>query len=99
MPEDCEISIREFFILRRFRRQGLGREAVRRFFEMNPGKYIVAQLATNEPARNFWHSVYVSLGIKYAERSEIESGVRLVIQGPASSLLGLFSCRKAETVL
>lgn len=80
VPDDCQVSIHEFFILRQFRRRGLGREAAIKFFDDFPGKYFIAQLETNIPAIEFWHSIYKNLKIEYDERTEVESGIRILTQ-------------------
>jgi predicted acetyltransferase len=51
----------EFFVLRRYRRTGVGREAAHRIFAEHPGKWEVRQLSANAPATAFWRraiSVY-----------------------------------------
>jgi len=80
LPDDCDISIREFFIKKDYRGNGYGRRAAQEFFRLFPGRYFVAQLIRNKPAIEFWHSVYERLGIRYDEREEIESGVRILTQ-------------------
>lgn len=51
-------SIAEFFILRRYRRSGVGAEAARQIFNaLPPGKWVVAQTLTNTPAQRFWRAV------------------------------------------
>ncbi len=47
----------EFFILRKFRRRGLGTEVARRLFAMLPGEWTVMQLPENRPAIAFWRRV------------------------------------------
>jgi predicted acetyltransferase len=54
-PEAHEIS--EFFILARYRRRGIGAEVARRLFDRFPGRWEVAQLASNTPAQAFWRVV------------------------------------------
>jgi predicted acetyltransferase len=49
--------IREFFILRKFNRLGLGREASIKIFDMYPGKWSVTQVEKNKPAVAFWRKV------------------------------------------
>ena len=80
VPDDREISIQEFFILRKFRGRGIGHRAAENFFKLFPGKYLVAQLTTNKPAIDFWHSVYKSLNIEFDEKEEIESGIKILTQ-------------------
>lgn len=50
-------SMAEFFVLRKYRRQGVGREAARRIFDLFPGRWSVAQIEENHPAQIFWHKV------------------------------------------
>ncbi len=80
IPEDCEISIQEFFILKKFRGKGYGLLGASMFFRKFPGKYFIAQLVDNEPAIGFWRSVYEKLGLKIDQRRETESGVKILTQ-------------------
>jgi predicted acetyltransferase len=50
-------SIAEFFILRKYRRKGLGAEVARRIFDRFPGHWQVAQIAENQQATAFWRKV------------------------------------------
>lgn len=49
-----EYEIQEFFILRKFRRQGVGGIIASMLFDLYHGNWIVQQLAVNTPAINFW---------------------------------------------
>jgi predicted acetyltransferase len=44
----------EFFILRGYRRRGVGGVAARRVFDLFPGKWEVRVVRANEPAQAFW---------------------------------------------
>ena len=50
-------SVAEFFILRKYRRQGIGQTVAQRIFEMFPGGWRVHQDANNLPAQVFWRKV------------------------------------------
>lgn len=50
-------DVGEFFILRKYRRAGVGREAAHRTFARFPGEWQVRQLRTNPTATTFWRSV------------------------------------------
>jgi predicted acetyltransferase len=50
-------EISEFFVLRRYRRQGVGAEAARRMFDRFPGKWEVTELTRNVVAQAFWRQV------------------------------------------
>ena len=47
----------EFFILRKYRRQGVGAQAARRLFQRFPGRWQVRQRAQNPDATAFWRRV------------------------------------------
>ena len=50
-------SLAEFFILRKYRGSGFGRQAAFQIFDQFPGKWHVAQLESNRPAQAFWRKV------------------------------------------
>ena len=52
-----EWSVGEFFILRRYRRQGIGRQVARYIFEKFRGKWEVREIEANQEARHFWEAV------------------------------------------
>lgn len=50
-------SIAEFFILKKYRQQGLGRKVAFYLFNSHKGPWQVFQLKQNKPAQLFWHKV------------------------------------------
>ena len=50
-------SIAEFFILRKYRRQGIGQAVAQRIFDMFSGTWRVHQEAANLRAQAFWRTV------------------------------------------
>lgn len=50
-------SIAEFFILRKYRRQQIGRQAARWIFDRFPWHWRVTQIPENLPAQQFWRRV------------------------------------------
>lgn len=50
-------SVAEFFVLRKYRKSGLGNEAAWALFRLFPGKWRVAVLNCNSPALLFWEKV------------------------------------------
>ena len=50
-------SIAEFFVMRKYRRMGVGRVVAREIFAKFPGKWEVIQCGTNIPSINFWEKV------------------------------------------
>jgi predicted acetyltransferase len=61
-------SMDEFFILRRYRRRGFGRQAARALFDRFPGRWEVGELAANTGAIAFWRRVIAEYtGGRYSE--------------------------------
>jgi predicted acetyltransferase len=52
-----DYRIEDFFIVNKWRRTGVGREALRIVVERYPGKWEVGWLPKNEPAARFWRAV------------------------------------------
>jgi predicted acetyltransferase len=44
----------EFFIVRRYRRRGIGTEIAHQVWERFPGRWEIRVMNSNQPARNFW---------------------------------------------
>lgn len=55
--EENERLMTEFFILRKYRRRGVGREVARQVFDALPGRWEVHVIARNLPAQDFWRAV------------------------------------------
>src|SRR3990172_7064589 len=55
--DDATHSMAEFFILRKYRRHGLGKQVAYRIFDMFPGAWSVSQEDGNLPAQAFWRRV------------------------------------------
>lgn len=47
----------EFFVMRKYRRNGVGRAAALILFNLFPGEWQIRQLAANRSATKFWRSV------------------------------------------
>jgi predicted acetyltransferase len=63
-------EISEFFVLRKHRRRGVGRRAATRLFDMFPGPWEVAELASNVGAQAFWREVIA--GYTHGDFEDIE---------------------------
>ena len=50
-------SIAEFFIMRKYRRKGIGKSAAVKVFDRFPGNWEVIQHGENEPSQVFWEEV------------------------------------------
>lgn len=51
----------QFFVMRKYRRSGLGMRAAKLVFATKPGRWGLHQLANNIPAQKFWDHVIVDL--------------------------------------
>ena len=61
----------EFFVMRKYRRLGVGKEAATRLFDLFSGKWEVAVVAPNTGALGFWRQVIGEYtGGRYEERFE-----------------------------
>jgi predicted acetyltransferase len=69
-------SIAEFFILKKYRRSGIGKEAAKMIFNLYKGEWEVFQVEKNKPAQLFWSKVIAEhTNGAYMER--IENGKRI----------------------
>ena len=50
-------SIAEFFVMKKYRRKGVGKAAAVTIFDMHKGGWEVTQWTNNTPAQLFWNSV------------------------------------------
>jgi predicted acetyltransferase len=50
-------NIAEFFVMKKYRRLGVGREVAWRIFDRFPGCWRVGEMEENQPAQAFWRSV------------------------------------------
>lgn len=50
-------NIAEFFVLKKYRRHGVGKAAAFRIFDRFPGSWEVTQWVSNLPAQRFWEKV------------------------------------------
>lgn len=56
-PAETVWWIDEFFVLRKYRRRGVGAEVARRIFDAFPGTWQVAEMSINTGAQAFWRGV------------------------------------------
>ncbi|MDR6225445.1 GNAT family N-acetyltransferase [Desmospora profundinema] len=55
--EKSVFSIAEFFIMKKYRHSGLGRNVAHTMFDLHKGKWEVFQIERNIPAQHFWRKV------------------------------------------
>lgn len=65
-------DVGEFFVLRKYRGKGVGKEVAHRLFDMFPGAWQVRELPENTPAQAFWRRIIDDYtGGDYVETSEV----------------------------
>ncbi|MCK6206458.1 GNAT family N-acetyltransferase [Bacillus infantis] len=58
VTEDSQsLSINEFFILKKYRREGLGKQVAKDIFGLHKGRWEIFQIEKNKPAQGFWRCV------------------------------------------
>lgn len=57
-PNDNNVySIAEFFIMKKYRKLGVGKEIAKMIFDTFKGEWKVAQIEKNVPAQHFWRNI------------------------------------------
>ncbi len=79
-------EIAEFFVLRKYRRHGIGREAAHGLFDLLQGSWEVRELLDNRPAQEFWRKVIS----EYTHGSFAET-VEPAVTGPFQMVTQRFS--------
>jgi predicted acetyltransferase len=70
IDDPVAMYVSEFFIMRKYRRRGVGAEVARSIFDRYPGSWEVGEAVTNLPAQAFWRKVIGDYtGGRYEERA------------------------------
>ena len=69
----------EFFVMRKYRRAGLGRRAAAEIFPLFPGEWTVRQQRGNAPATSFWRT---AIPYPYRERETADEVIQEFKVGP-----------------
>lgn len=81
--KDEDYDVAEFFVLRKFRRKGVGKHVAHTLFDKFRGRWTVRQLVGNLPAPEFWRKVvseYTSGNYEEIPEFTDEYGWRMVGQ-------------------
>ena len=75
-------NVAEFFVVRKYRRRGVGEAAARQLFDRHQGRWDVMQIPKNTPATAFWRKVIGRYsGDRYHEETKhVEHHGRTVVQ-------------------
>jgi predicted acetyltransferase len=66
--------LEQYFIIKKYRRNGLGRAAATRLFDSLPGQWQVGQMPLNLPAQAFWRATITGYTNGNYRESEVKSG-------------------------
>jgi predicted acetyltransferase len=73
--EDAHIDVEEFFVVRRFRRTGIGKRFISTLWDQQTGIWLIRVLEANAPAVPFWrNSVSSYTGDDYREDQRMVDG-------------------------
>jgi predicted acetyltransferase len=75
-PSEQVWSMAEFFVMRRHRRSGLGRDAARLVIERHPGRWEIAETPHNEAATAFWRRILAPYGYEEVVHADPKWGNR-----------------------
>jgi predicted acetyltransferase len=74
-------EIAEFFVLRKYRRRGVGTRAALNVFARFPGRWELAELSWNVPAQRFWRRIIRRIAVGgYTERRRRNGDLVNVVQ-------------------
>ena len=76
MSAGIDYRMSEFFILRAYRRGGVGRAGAKQVFEMLPGRWEIVQLSENKSATTFWLRSLQELGARALIADTLEGDPR-----------------------
>lgn len=57
LTDSNHYSIAEFFVLKKYRRQGIGKEIAFQIFNIHKGRWEIFQRESNKPSHAFWKNV------------------------------------------
>ena len=76
----------EFFVMRKYRGQGIGQQVAFFLFDSYPGEWEVSQIARNVPAQTLWRKIIARYTKGQIEEETLEDGdVLQRFRGPRSS--------------
>jgi predicted acetyltransferase len=75
-PEATVWDVAEFFILRGYRRAGIGTEVAHQVWKRFPGAWQVRVIVSNQPAYRFWHHAIKSFAGQEIGATRVKKGGR-----------------------
>jgi predicted acetyltransferase len=75
-PDMMVWDVAEFFVLRGYRRTGIGTQVAHQVWKRFPGRWEVRVIVSNEPAYRFWHHAITSFAGQEVGLTRVEQGGR-----------------------
>jgi predicted acetyltransferase len=75
-PDGMVWDVAEFFILRGYRRTGIGTQVAHQVWKRFPGRWQVRVLVSNQPAYRFWHHAIKSFAGQEIRATRVRQGGR-----------------------
>lgn len=72
-----DYQLKEFFILSKYRRKGIGQVAATKAIKMFPGKWRLTILSANSPAIEFWYKTLQRLDCTNLEQKHIDNSGKI----------------------
>jgi predicted acetyltransferase len=72
-------SMAEFFILKKYRKSGVGKQTAFHLFDLFPGTWEVAEIKENIPAQKFWRKIiseYTNDNYKEIQKDDWEGPIQ-----------------------
>jgi predicted acetyltransferase len=76
LPDEMVWDVAEFFILRGYRRAGIGTEVAHQVWKRFPGRWQVRVIVSNQPAYGFWHHAITSFAGQEIDATRVRQGGR-----------------------
>ena len=64
----------QFFVLKKYRSRGLGRELAASVIARHPGQWQIGQMVDNHPAQRFWRKAHGAIGAREFQECVIATG-------------------------
>ncbi|NMF01341.1 GNAT family N-acetyltransferase [Aneurinibacillus aneurinilyticus] len=77
---DAIYSVAEFFVMKKYRRTGVGRDVAFRLFDMFKGSWKIAEMEENKPAQEFWRKTikeYTKANFKEIQEADWDGPIQI----------------------
>ncbi|MED4886346.1 GNAT family N-acetyltransferase [Lysinibacillus fusiformis] len=78
------VEMAEFFVMKKYRKDGVGRQVAFYLFDSFPGKWRIAEREVNVPAQKFWRKIiseYTKGNYKEIQKADWEGPIQMFFTG------------------